>query len=396
MRSTDDNRITTFARTNHRNRGKRFGIKQRDRRSHMYVVGKTGTGKSTLLETMIRQDVAAGRGAALVDPHGDLAKRLVEWIPKERREDLIYLNVPDTENPLGFNPLAGVAPDRRPLAASQMIEAFKKIWGHSWGPRLEYILRHALLALLNRPQATLSDVLRMLTDDDYRERTAKSSPNPEVRRFWLEEFENYHSRLRIKAISPIQNKIGALVANPILRDILTQPTSDFDPREVMDEGKILIVNLAKGQIGTDNTKLLGAFLTTRIGLAALSRSNVPEEERRDFYLYLDEFHGFTTRGLADLLSELRKYRLGLTLAHQHLAQLDEAVQEAVLGNVGTLLSFRVGPRDAELLERELAPEFSASDLTRLPNYHVYTRLMIDGRVSAPFSAKTLPPRKLSS
>lgn len=391
MNETPDNRITALGTTKHRTGEKTFGIKQADRNSHLYVVGKTGTGKSTLLETMVRQDVAAGRGAALIDPHGDLVRRLVEWIPEERRDDLIYFNVPDTESPLGFNPLAGVPSDRRPLAASQIIEAFKKIWGHSWGPRLEYILRHALLALLEQPEATLSDVLRMLTDKGYRKRTAKSSPNPEVRRFWLEEFENYHSRLRVEAISPIQNKVGALVANPILRNILTQPTNDFDPRKVMDEGKILLVNLSKGRIGSDNAKLLGSLLTTRIGLAALGRSDVPEEDRRDFHLYLDEFHGFTTPGIAELLSELRKYRLGMTLAHQHLAQLEEEVREAVLGNVGTLISFRIGPADAELLEREFAPEFSASDLTRLPNYHVYTRLMIDGRASEPFSAKTLPP-----
>lgn len=395
MDEPHDNRITALGETKERGAGRVFGIQQPDRRHHVYTVGKTGTGKSTLLETMLRQDIAAGAGAALVDPHGDLAERILDWFPEERRDDLIVFDVTDREDPPAFNPLGQVPPDKRALTASQLVEVFHKIWSHSWGPRLEHILRHALLALLNRPQATLDDVLRMLEDEDFRERTAKSSPNPQVRRFWLEEFPGYPKRLRGNAMSPIQNKVGAFVANPILRGILTQPASDVDLREIMDEGKVLVVNLAKGQVGPDNAALLGGLLVTRMGLEALGRAEVPKAERRDFHFYLDEFHNFTTHGLASMLSELRKYRLNLTLAHQHLAQLDEEVQEAILGNVGTTAAFRIGPRDAEILERDFAPEFAAEDLTQLPNYHVYLKLMIEGTASRPFAARTLPPKEIS-
>jgi hypothetical protein len=302
---------------------------------------------------------------------------------------LIYFNVPDFTRPLAFNPLERVPPEKRPLAASGLLEVFKKIWIDSWGPRMEHILRNALLALLDQPQATLADVLRLLSDREFRRDAMTRVANPQVREFWLREYESYPARFRIEAIAPIQNKVGAFLANPVLSGILTQPRSAVDLRRVMDEGQILVVNLAKGKIGEDSAGLLGALLVSRIGLAALSRADVAEETRRDFFVYLDEFQNFTTLSLANMLSELRKYRVNLVLAHQYLSQLDEQVRDAILGNVGSIISFRLGLADAEMLESEFRPEISALDLISLPNYQIYLKLMIQGRVSRVFSAETL-------
>jgi hypothetical protein len=313
----------------------------------------------------------------------------LEWIPEARRYDLVYFDVPNMAQPLGFNPLERVPPLKRPLAASGILDVFKKIWADSWGPRLEYILRNALLALLDQPEATLADVLRLLDDAPYRRNAAMRCWNPQVRDFWLKEFENYPKNFRLEAIAPIQNKVGAFVTDPVLRGILIQPKSSFDLRQVMDEGKILLVNLAKGRIGEDTAALLGALLVSRIGLAGLSRTDIPEEERRDFHVYLDEFQNFTTLGLATMLSELRKYRVNLVLAHQYLSQLELEVRDAILGNVGTITSFRLGVTDAEILAKEFYPEFSVEDLINLPNYNIYLKLMIEGRVSKPFSAETI-------
>jgi energy-coupling factor transporter ATP-binding protein EcfA2 len=389
--TTEEKGITFFAETNFRNKRVRFGIKQADRRAHMYVIGKTGTGKSTLLETLVRQDIHFGRGVALLDPHGDLVERVVAQIPEHRKDDLIYFNVPDVSKPLGFNPLASVSPLKRPLAASGILEVFKKIWIDSWGPRLEHILRNALLALLDQPQATMGDVLRLLEDRSFRKGAAARVENSQVRNFWLKEYENYTARFRIESIAPIQNKVGAFLSNPLLSRILLQTKNDFYLRRVMDEGKILLVNLAKGKIGEDTASLLGALLITRVGLAALSRADVPEEDRKDFYLYIDEFQSFTTLSLTNMLSELRKYRVNMTLSHQYLSQLDPQIRDAILGNVGTLISFRLGATDAEILQKEFYPEFSINDLVSLPNYHIYLKLMISGMISDPFSAKTLAP-----
>jgi Type IV secretion-system coupling protein DNA-binding domain len=270
-----------------------------------------------------------------------------------------------------------------------LLNAFKKIWADSWGLRLEHILRNALLALLDQPDSTLADVLRLLSEKAFRKETAARTYNPHVRDFWLREYESYPARFRIEAIAPIQNKVGAFLANPPLNRILTQPQSAFDVRRIIAEGKILLVNLAKGKSGEDTAALLGALLVSTISMAALSRAGVPEESRRDFSIYLDEFHTFTTLSLANMLSELRKYHVGLILAHQYLAQLDPAVRDAVLGNVGTLIAFRVGAPDAEMLEKEFQPEISALDLLNLANYHIYLKLMVDGVVSRPFSAATL-------
>jgi hypothetical protein len=383
------NEVAVFAETNFRNERKPFGIKSGDRLAHMYLIGKTGTGKSTLLETLISQDVAAGRGLALLDPHGDLVERVRERIPAHRRGDVIDFNVPEPAGRLAFNPLERVPREKRSLAAAGMLEVMKKIWADSWGPRLEHILRNSLLTLLDQPEPTLADVLRLLTDAGFRGRAVQRVANGQVRDFWLREYAAYPANFRAEAIAPIQNKVGAFLADPVLNAILTAPKSAFDLREVMDSGKILLVNLAKGRIGEDSAGLLGALLVSRLGFAALSRAEVPPGARRPFYVYLDEFHAFTTGSLATMMAELRKYAVGLVLAHQYLTQLDLQVRDAILGNVGTLVAFRIGLPDAEVLAQAFAPVFGVHDLASLPNYHIYLRLMIDGRVSRPFSGETI-------
>ena len=386
-----DNRITAFAETDFRNQHVRFGIKRADRRAHVYIIGKTGTGKSTLMANLARQDALHGEGFALLDPHGDLVEQVLSFVPDERRADLIYFNVPGTGHPLAFNPLEAIHGNHRHLIASGLISVFKKIWAESWGPRMEYILRNALLALLELPDATLLQVPRLLDDLAFRRQVLAYVRDPAVERFWQREFEHYPVRFRAEAVAPIQNKVGEFLVNPILRRIVGQPRSSFNLRQVMDKGKILLVNLAKGKIGEDTAALLGAMLVTKIGLAALSRAEISEAERRDFYLYADEFPSFTTTSFAGMLAEMRKYHVGLVLAHQYLEQVDETVRGAILGNVGTMIVFRIGLTDALLLEKEFYPEFSASDLVSLPNYHIYLKLMIDGVVSRPFSAETIPP-----
>src|SRR3989475_8368174 len=390
-RPGSDNRITALAVTNFRNDRRRFGIKRADRRAHMYIIGKTGTGKSTLIANLARQDLARGEGFALLDPHGDLVEQALRLVPPERQADLIYCNVTYMAPPLAFNPLECSRPALKPLVASGLISVFKKIWAEFWGPRMEYILRNALLALLELPVSTLLDIPKLLDDPAFRRHVLAYVRNDQVRRFWLREYENYPARFRAEAIAPIQNKVGEFLVNPILRNIVGQPRSAFDLRRVMDEGKILLVNLAKGKIGEDTSSLLGAMLVTKIGLAALSRAELPEADRRDFYLYADEFPSFTTTSFAGMLSEMRKYHVGLVLAHQYIEQLDEAVRGAVLGNVGTVIAFRVGLSDAEELEKEFYPEITAGDFVNLPNYSLYLKLMVDGTVTRPFSADTLPP-----
>lgn len=382
--------ISVFAEADFRNRLVPFGIKQEDRRAHMYIIGKTGTGKSTLIERMVTQDMKAGRGVALLDPHGDLVQRVLAQLPGERQGDVVYFDAPNEQQGVGFNPLSNVPQSKRSLAASGMVGVFRKMWSDSWGPRLEHILRNTLLLLLDQPEATLADVLRLLGDGTYRAWALRSVRNDQVREFWAKEFEGYPARFRAEAIAPIQNKVGAFLADPTLHRILTQPKSSFNLRQIMDEGKIFLVNLAKGKLGEDTASLLGALLVSSMGLSGLRRADTPEERRRDFYLYLDEFHTFTTLSLAGMLSELRKYRLNLILAHQYLSQLDASVRDAILGNVGTIIAFWIGLTDAELLESEFFPDFRAADLINLPNHHIYLKLMIDGAVSRPFSARTLP------
>lgn len=384
-----EDEITYFAKTNWRNEGRLLGIKRKDRRHHMYVIGKTGTGKSSLLEVLIRQDIHCRQGLALLDPHGDLVERIVVSIPRHRSGDVVYFNTADPTRPLAFNPLDRVPPGKRGPATSGLLDAFRKLWPDFWGPRLEHVLRNAILALLEQPEATLADILRLLDDKVFRKNVADRVANIHVRRFWLHEYEHYPARFRAEAIAPIQNKVGAFLADPVLQRIIARPRSDFDLRSIMDEGKVLLVNLAKGRIGEDAAALLGSMLVTRIGLTGVSRADIPEVDRRDFYLYLDEFQTFTTLSVANMLSELRKYRVNLILTNQYLSQVDEAVRDSILGNVGTLVSFRVGVEDAEILAREFGPVFSEEDLASLPNYSIYLRLMAGGRITPPFSAETL-------
>lgn len=387
--------IALFGRTNFHGDNRIFGIRDADRLAHMYAIGKTGTGKSTLLETLIRHDIRAGNGLALLDPHGDLVGKVRTAIPESRRADVINFDVPDHSQNLTFNPLERVAPAKRPFAASALLEVFKKVWPAFWGPRSEHILRNALLALLEQPEATLADVLRLFDEKDYRQRAAERVLNSQVRRFWLKEYEGYPARFRAEAIAPIQNKVGAFLADPVLNRILTAPRSSFDLRRLMDDGKILLVNVAKGRLGEDTAALLGALLVSMIGVTGLSRADTSEDARRPFFVYLDEFQTFTTLSLANMLSELRKYGLGMILAHQYLSQLDPTMRDAILGNVGTLVCFRIGALDADLIRAEFAPEVSGLDLTRLPNYQVYLKLMVSGVITSPFSAETLPMKTAS-
>lgn len=384
------NTISYFAQSNFRSDRRFIGIKQRDRLYHMYLLGKTGVGKSTLIETLAQQDLDAGRGFALVDPHGDLVERVFENAPKASRDRITYFNVPDPSQPFGYNPLRRVGPHHRSLAASGFLETLKNIWADAWGVRMEHILRHALLLLLEQEEASLPDILRLLQEKAFRKARAAASSNGQVKQFWLKEFEGYTPRYRSESIAPIQNKVGAFLADPLLYRILVNPAHDLRIRQLMDEGGVLLVNLSKGRLGHDSASLLGSLLVTTIGLAAFSRADTDEAARRPFFVYVDEFQEFVTHFIANMISELRKYGVGLILAHQHLTQLQPDIHHAVLGNAGTLIAFRVGPEDASLVAKELQPRFGTIDLLNLANRDIYLKLMIDGTPSPPFSATTLP------
>lgn len=386
--------ITLFGQTNFRNKQVKFGIKVDDRRRHMYIIGKSGTGKSRMLENMAISDILAGRGIAFVDPHGEAAERILDFIPESRLDDVIYFNPADIDWPLAFNPLEQVNNEHRHLIASGMMGVFKKIWPDVWSARMEYILNNALLALLEYPSATLLGIMRMLAEKDYRQKITENLADPVIKAFWLNEFAKYTQRLETEAVAAIQNKVGQFVANPLIRNIIGQVHSSFDMRKIMDEGKILIANLSKGKIGEDNSALLGAMLITKIQLAAMGRSDTPTEKLRDFYLYVDEFQNFSTESFANILSEARKYRLNLILAHQYIEQLHEKVRPAVFGNVGTIVCFRIGAEDAEFLEKEFLPYFMAQDLVNLAKRNIYVKLLIDGVASRPFSATTLDSPEL--
>jgi len=383
--------VTPFAVTNFRNVRRLFGIKTDDRRRHMYLIGKTGMGKSTAMENMIIHDIRKGRGVAVIDPLGDLVEKIIDFVPPYRINDIIYFNPADLDFPIAFNVLEAVDPSHRHLVASGLIAVFKKIWVDSWGPRLEYVLRNTILALLEYPGSTLLGVTRLLIDKKYRNKVIRKITDPIVRSFWVDEYSAYSNQFRTEAISPIQNKVGQFLSSSVIRNIVGQPKSTIDMRDVMDNGKILLLNLSKGRIGEDNSSLLGAMMITKLQLAAMSRVDVPEDQRRDFYLYVDEFQNFATESFATILSEARKYHLNLIIAHQYIEQLDEKVQAAVFGNVGTIVCFRVGAADAEALVKEFEPIFEETDLVNLTKYDVYLKLMIDGVSSDPFSATTLPP-----
>ncbi|MFA5126488.1 MAG: type IV secretion system DNA-binding domain-containing protein [Patescibacteria group bacterium] len=389
------NDITTFAETNFRNSRVKFGIKTDDRRRHMYIIGKTGMGKSTLLENMIIQDIQAGKGVCVVDPHGELVEKVIDFIPQNRINDVIYFNPADLEYPIAFNVLESVNIEQRHLVVSGLIGVFKKIWADSWGPRLEYVLHHAISALLEYPGSTLLGIMRMLTDKKFRERVVDKVTDPVVKAFWVDEYSRYPDNLKAEAIAPIQNKVGRFLSSSLIRNVLGQVRSSFSMREIMDGKKILLLNLSKGRVGEDNSALLGSMMITKIQLAAMSRIDTPEQERNDFYLYVDEFQNFATQSFANILSEARKYRLNLIMAHQYIDQLkwgnDETVKSAVFGNVGTIIAFRVGATDAEFLEKEFFPVFTQEDLVNLSKYEIYLKLMVDGVATEPFSGVGLPP-----
>jgi len=389
MPADQDPSISYFARTNARNRHVLFGIKQPDRLSHIYVIGKTGVGKSTLLETLARQDLEAGRGFALIDPHGDLVERIAQDAAAEAPGRVVYLNAPDSAEPFGYNPLRRVRDDKIPLAVSGMLETMKKLWPDAWGVRMEHVLRNTLYALLEQDSATLADIPRLYADERYRKQLAGRIRNETVRRFLRHEFEQYHYRQKADAVAPIQNKIGALLADPTLYRILVSPKRDIRVRSLMDEGRVLLVNLAKGRLGEDSSTLLGSLIVSTLGLAAFSRAESPAGTRRPFFIYVDEFQTFTTLMLANMMSELRKYGVGLTLAHQYMHQLEPDIRHAVLGNAATIISFRVGPEDAAILAKEFQPTFDVEDVLNLPNYRIYLKLLIDGTPSRAFSATTV-------
>jgi type IV secretory pathway TraG/TraD family ATPase VirD4 len=384
--------ITIIAVTNWRNQNTPFGIKERDRRHHVYVVGKTGMGKTTLLQNMIVQDIEQGRGVGVLDPHGDLAQRVLDFVPRERINDVVYFNPQDLDWPFSLNPLEPVASDKRHLVAASMMSVFEKLFADSWGPRMAHILRNSFLALLELPGSSLLGIPRLLCDVHYRDKLLARVTDPKVRDFWVNEFSTYRSDFKAEAVAPVLNKVGAFLTSPLVRNIVGQAHSKVDFRRLIDEGKILIASLPKGALGEENQILLGSLLVTELQLAAMERVDTEEEARRDFHLYCDEFQNFATPSFIGILSEARKYRLDLTLAHQYFGQLDGRIKEAVFGNVGTLISFRVGAQDAEELEKEFSPELSWRDLVRLPPYSVYIRLCIDGATSKPFSADGLPAR----
>ncbi len=390
----ENNSITYFAQVDRRNQQTSFGIKAIDRTKHVYTIGKTGMGKSTLLENMAVQDIKSGNGMAFMDPHGKTADLLLDYVPEERIEDVIYFAPFDLENPISFNVLENVDNSKRHLVASGLMSAFKKIWVDAWSARMEYILNNILLALLEYPDATLLGVNRMLSDKIYRKKVIANITDSSVKAFWVDEFSKYGERYMQEAGASIQNKIGQFVSNPIVRNIIGQTKSSFDVRDIMDKKKILIINLSKGQVGEDAANLLGSMLITKIYLGAMSRADVSQAELNklpNFYFFVDEFQSFANESFADILSEARKYKLNLTIAHQYIEQMPDNVRAAVFGNVGTMIIFRLGSFDADIFEKEFSPSFYADDIVNLGFAQIYLRLMIDGIGSVPFSAKTLPP-----
>jgi hypothetical protein len=390
----DPNVITYFAQTNSRGKQVPFGIKRQDRARHMYIIGKTGMGKSTLLENLAIQDIRNGEGMAFIDPHGSTADRILEYVPEHRIKDVLYFAPFDMEYPVAFNVMEDVGYDKRHLVVSGLLSAFRKIWVDAWSARMEYILSNTLLALLEYEGSTLLDVNRMLINKAFRKKVVENVKDPIVKSFWVDEFANYTDRYTQDATPAIQNKIGQFTSNPLIRNIVGQPKSSFDIRKMMDEKKILIINLSKGRVGEVNATLLGSMLVTKIYLAAMSRADVPAETLNSlpsFYFYVDEFQNFANESFSDILSEARKYKLRLIIAHQYVEQMEEEVRDAVFGNVGTTIAFRVGPFDAETLETIFEPQFTATDLVNLGFAQIYLTLMIDGVGSPPFSATTLAP-----
>lgn len=382
--------INFFAKTEFKNKEQIFGIKTEDRRKHVYIIGKTGVGKSTLIANMAIDDIRKDRGVGIIDPHGDLSEIILDYIPKRRMNDVVYLEPFDTERPFSLNVLEIKNKQQKDLVASGIVSIFYKLYKDSWGPRLEYILRNVILTLLEAPGATLVDILSLLSNPEYRKKVVRQLADPVLKDFWEKEYAKMPDRLRAEAISPIQNKVGQFVTSKMIRNIVGRTKSSIDLEQIMNEGKILILNLSQGKLGEDNTALLGAMLITQIQLAAMNRSFIKEADRKDFFLYVDEFQNFATQSFIKILSEARKYRLSLTMANQYIEQLDEDVTRAIFGNVGTLMSFVVGARDAYVLTREYAEIYSENDLVSLGKYEAVLKLSIDGMTSTPFPVTTLP------
>jgi hypothetical protein len=382
--------VNFFAKTEFKNKETIFGIKTPDRRKHVYVIGKTGAGKSTLIANMAIDDIRKDRGIGIIDPHGDLSEIIMDYIPKRRLNDVVYLEPFDTERPFSLNVLEIHNDQHKDLVSSGIVSIFHKIYGESWGPRLEYILRNVILTLLDIEKGTLIDALRILSDDMFREKIVSQLSDPVLKNFWLAEFARMPDKLKSEAVSPIQNKVGQFVSSRMIRNIIGHPTSSINLQEIMDQGKILILNLSQGKLGEDNAALLGAMVITQIQLAAMNRSFQKEESRRDFFLYVDEFQNFATTSFIKILSEARKYRLSLTLANQYSDQLEEEIQYAIYGNVGTLISFVVGAHDAEFLTKEYAEIYTENELVSLGKFEIVLKLSIDGMTSSPFPATTLP------
>jgi hypothetical protein len=385
-----DENISAFGLTNFRGINHQFGMLRSDRSRHVYIIGQTGAGKSGTLELFALSDIYHGHGYAIIDPHGDFAVNNMRFIPGSRLQDVVYFNPADTAFPLGFNPLEVTNPNQKTNISSEVIGVLKRMFGESWGPRLEYILRYTILALLDRPTTTMLDITRMLTDKKFRNETLEYCQDTVVLNFWKVEFASWNDKFVSEAIAPVLNKVGAFTANPIIRNIIGQPKSTFNMRQIMDEGKILIVNLSKGLIGEDNAAILGAFMVTKIQLAAMSRSDIERiEDRRPFYLYVDEFQNFATDSFATILSEARKYGLNLTVANQYISQMTDTVRDAVFGNVGTMISFRVSADDAPMLAKQFEPQFEPTDLLQMHNRSFIINMVIGGEKAPAFSATTL-------
>lgn len=396
--SVSESEISIFGETNYRNEGKRFGIKRMDRRRHLYVVGKTGSGKSRLIELLLISDIKSGQGCCLLDPHGDLATEILNYVPKNRIKDVVYVNPADRDFPIGFNPLEPVKdPEMRQHLSSFFISIFKKMFAATWNEQMEHLIRYITLALLETPDSNILGIPRILSDVKYRQRVIKQIQDPVVKSFWINEFSSWNERFSNTAVIPILNKVGQFVSNPIIRNMVGQSRNALKFDEFMDTGKIVIINVSKGKLGEENAALLGSMFITKIQQAALARASIREEERRDFYFYVDEFQNFATDAFSSILSEARKYHLDLTIAHQYIAQLPEDVKATAFGNVGSMIAFAVGGDDAKYLSNEFAPTFSAEDMINLHAREMYIKMSVDGKLTPPFSASTIniPPTDVS-
>lgn len=388
--SVADNQISIFGETNYRNEGRRFGIKRLDRRRHLYVVGKTGSGKSRLLQLLLVADIRSGQGCCLIDPHGDLAQDILKYVPKNRIKDVVYINPNDRDFPIGFNPLEAVDDyEVRQHLSVFFISIFKKMFAATWNTRMEHLLRYITLALLETPDSNILGIPRILSDTAYRQRVVMQIKDPVVKQFWTGEYSSYNERYSNEAVIPIINKVGQFISNPIIRNMIGQKKNALDFEKFMNEGKIVILNLSKGKLGEENTALLGSMFITKIQQAALARAKMREEDRRDFYFYIDEFQNFATDAFSSILSEARKYHLDLTIAHQYIAQLPEDVKATAFGNVGSMITFAIGGDDANYLSKEFSPTFTADDMINLNTREMYIKMSVDGKLTTPFSAKTI-------